>query len=105
MSSSYVLYNATLQRFVPYPASRMQTLQSARHALHHLTQRQKSCVVLLNANSTQVLAIRVSKQSKHHFPRNYFKNHRALLYVSTGDLVVYSATTGEVVDSFAISEL
>ena len=105
MSSSYVLYNATLQRFIPYPASRMQTLQSASYALHHITQRQKSCVVLLKPTSTQVLAIRVSKQSKHHFPRNYFKKHNAILYPGTGDLVVYNATTGEVVDSFAISEL
>lgn len=105
METPYVIYNATLQRPLFYSALRLQTAKSARWALHHVTQREKSCLVLFDTSNWQVLAVRVSKQSKHHFPRNYFKKYSAYIYFSTGDLVVFDFNTGEVVESFAIKDL
>lgn len=105
MCQPYVLYNATLQRPIPYPAHKLSTAKTARYALHHLIQREKSCLVLFDTSNWQVLAVRVSKQSKHHFPRNYFKKYSAYAYFDTGDLVVFDFNTGEVIESFAIKDL
>ena len=101
----YVLYNATLNRTIPYPAFRLQTAKSARYALHHLTQRQKSCLVLRYAANNQILAVRVSKQSKHKFPRNYFRHNCAFINYNTNTLVVTNPRTGKVVANIPISEL
>lgn len=104
MQSPYVLYNATLKRIVPYKF-RMRNLQEARYALHHLTQRKKSCIVLVEDASAQVHAVRVSQQSKHHFPRNYFSKYSAYVYPESNLLVVFDFNTGEVVNQIPISEL
>lgn len=104
MQSPYVLYNATLKRVVPYQYS-MRNLKEARYALHHLTQRKKSCIALIWDINGQVLALRVSKQSKHHFPRNYFSKYTAFIYEDINSIVVFDTDAGEVVNQIPISEL
>ena len=104
MSSPYVLYNATLKRIVPYQFS-MRNLKEARYALHHLTQRKKSCIVLIDTTNSQVQAVRVSQQSKHKFPRNYFIQYTAFLYDDSNLLVVFNFETGEVIAQIPVEEL
>ena len=104
MSSPYVLYNATLKRVVPYSYS-MRNPQEARYALHHLTQRKKSCILLIDLSNGFILGVRVSQQSKRRFPRNYFKNNCALLDSANDLIVVLDYKTGEVLSEIPVSEL
>lgn len=97
----YDLYNITLHRYVPYRKP-LNTLQEARFALHHLTQRQNSCILLMDPQE-RIHGVRVSKQSKHHFPRGFFAKYK--VYLGNMTLCACDKETSEVLHIFPVEEL
>ena len=92
----YILYNATLKRIINYN-KQLNTQQQAIKAVHSLTQRKNCCILALNKNTMQVVAVRKSKNSTYKFARNYFKNNT--VYYSnytTNNIYAINLQTAEV---------